>query len=75
MLTVASSHAGIRSANVISGAAHDAMSSARIVPSALAFIPFRDGISHRPVDHASPVLVGTRCDAVLHAVRERAQAR
>jgi len=63
---------GLRSAPVISGAAHDAMSIARIAPSALVFIPCRDGISHHPAEYASPDQVGAGCDAVLHAALERA---
>jgi N-carbamoyl-L-amino-acid hydrolase len=63
---------GLTSANVISGAAHDAMSIARIAPSQLVFIPCRDGVSHHPAEYASPDQVGAGCDAVLHAVLERA---
>src|SRR5262245_43104440 len=63
---------GLRSATVVSGAAHDAMSIARIAPSQLVFIPCRDGISHHPAEYASPDQVGAGCDAVLHAVLERA---
>ena len=63
---------GLRSATVVSGAAHDAMSIARIGPSQLVFIPCRDGVSHHPAEYASPDQVGAGCDAVLHAVLERA---
>ena len=63
---------GLRSATVVSGAAHDAMSIARIAPSQLVFIPCRDGVSHHPAEYASPDQVGAGCDAVLHAVLERA---
>jgi N-carbamoyl-L-amino-acid hydrolase len=63
---------GLRSATVVSGAAHDAMSIARIAPSQLVFIPCRDGVSHNPAEYASPDQVGAGCDAVLHAVLERA---
>ena len=48
------------------------MSIARIAPSQLVFIPCRDGISHHPAEYASPDQVGAGCDAVLHAVLERA---
>jgi len=61
-----------RWATVVSGAAHDAMSIARIAPSQLVFIPCRDGVSHHPAEYASADQVGAGCDAVLHAVLERA---
>jgi N-carbamoyl-L-amino-acid hydrolase len=63
---------GLGSTGVISGAAHDAMSIARIAPSGLVFIPCRDGISHHPAEYASPDQVGAGCDTVLHTVLERA---
>ena len=70
----ACSSLGLGSTSVISGAAHDAMSIARIAPSQLVFIPCRDGVSHHPSEYASPDQVGAGCDAVLHAVLERAEA-
>jgi N-carbamoyl-L-amino-acid hydrolase len=59
---------------VISGAGHDAMSIARIAPASLVFIPCRGGVSHHPDEYASPDQVGAGCDAILHAVLERAVA-
>jgi N-carbamoyl-L-amino-acid hydrolase len=63
---------GLSSMPVISGAGHDAMSIARIAPSSLVFIPCRNGVSHHPDEYASPDQVGAGCDAILHAVLERA---
>jgi allantoate deiminase len=37
-----------------SGAGHDTMLVARRVPSAMVFVPCRDGISHAPDEHADP---------------------
>jgi N-carbamoyl-L-amino-acid hydrolase len=59
----------------VSGAGHDAMSLARVAPSALVFIPCRDGVSHHPDEYASPEHVVNGCDALLHAVLERAGER
>ena len=55
-----------------SGAGHDAMSLARVVPTALVFIPCRDGVSHTPDEYSSPDQVVRGCDALLGAVLERA---
>ena len=37
-----------------SGAGHDAMVMARYVPTAMIFVPSRNGISHSPAEHTSP---------------------
>jgi N-carbamoyl-L-amino-acid hydrolase len=58
---------GLSSMPVVSGAAHDAMSMAAIVPTALVFIPCRDGVSHRPDEYADADQVGAGCDAILNA--------
>lgn len=63
---------GLSSAPVVSGAGHDAMSIARVAPAQLVFIPCRNGVSHHPAEYASPDQVGNGCDALLHAVLERA---
>ena len=65
---------GLSSMPLVSGAGHDAMSLARVAPTALVFIPCRDGISHHPDEYSSPDQVAKGCDALLHAVLERALA-
>lgn len=57
---------------LISGAGHDAMSIARVAPASLVFIPCRGGVSHHPDEYTSPDQVGAGCDALLHAVLDRA---
>src|SRR5262249_32905144 len=63
---------GLSSTPLVSGAGHDAMSVARVAPTALVFIPCRDGISHHPAEFSSPDQVVKGCDAILHGVLERA---
>lgn len=53
--------------HLISGAGHDAMNIARVAPSALVFIPCRDGISHNPAEYASPEHTAAGCDVLLRA--------
>lgn len=66
---------GLSSMPLISGAGHDAMSIARIAPAALVFIPCRAGISHHPNEYSSPEQVAAGCNAILHAVLDRARPR
>ncbi len=63
---------GLSSMPLVSGAGHDAMSLARVVPTALVFIPCRGGVSHHPDEYSSPEQVVRGCDALLGAVLERA---
>jgi N-carbamoyl-L-amino-acid hydrolase len=57
---------------LVSGAVHDAMYLARVCPTALMFVPCRDGISHHPAEYASPGDVAAGCDVLLQAVLGRA---
>jgi N-carbamoyl-L-amino-acid hydrolase len=50
---VARSH-GISCMPIVSGAGHDAQMIARIAPSAMIFVPSRDGISHNPAEYTTP---------------------
>ncbi|MFP3560708.1 M20/M25/M40 family metallo-hydrolase, partial [Paraburkholderia sp. SIMBA_049] len=46
---------GLSSMNVISGAGHDAVYLARVAPTAMIFVPCKDGISHNEIEEADPV--------------------
>jgi N-carbamoyl-L-amino-acid hydrolase len=63
---------GHASLPLVSGAVHDAMCLARIAPTALMFIPCRDGISHNPAEYASPGDCAAGCDVLCQAVVGRA---
>jgi hydantoinase/carbamoylase family amidase len=52
-----------------SGAAHDTMCVAERVPSAMAFVPCRDGISHSPLESASPADAALAAEIILNAIR------
>jgi len=49
----ASTH-GLAFQKMVSRAYHDSLFMARIAPTAMLFIPCRDGVSHRPDEYASP---------------------
>ena len=53
-----------------SGAAHDTMNVARAVPSAMLFVPCREGISHAPEEHAEPADAALAAEVVLAASRD-----
>jgi hydantoinase/carbamoylase family amidase len=52
-----------------SGAAHDTMSVAAHVPTAMVFVPCVDGISHSPVEDASPADAALGAEIILNAIR------
>jgi allantoate deiminase len=51
-----------------SGAAHDTMCVAERVPSAMVFVPCRDGISHSPLEDASPADAALAAEIMLDAI-------
>ncbi len=52
-----------------SGAAHDTMCVAERVPSAMVFVPCKDGISHSPLEAASPADAALAAEIILNAIR------
>jgi hydantoinase/carbamoylase family amidase len=51
-----------------SGAAHDTMCVADRVPSAMVFVPCRDGISHHPAEDADPADAALAAEIILGAI-------
>jgi hydantoinase/carbamoylase family amidase len=51
-----------------SGAAHDTMSVAQHVPTAMVFVPCRDGISHAPEEEADPADAALGAEVILTAI-------
>jgi N-carbamoyl-L-amino-acid hydrolase len=65
---------GFSAREIVSGAGHDAVYMARAVPTAMIFVPCRDGISHAEVEYASPEACADGANVLLHAVLARAGA-
>ena len=63
---------GYSAREIVSGAAHDAVYMARVVPAAMVFIPCEGGISHNEIESARPEDVEAGCNVLLHAVLQRA---
>ena len=55
-----------------SGALHDASNIAALAPTAMIFVPCKNGISHNVAEYASPEDLATGCDVLLHAMLARA---
>ena len=51
-----------------SGAAHDTMCVAEKVPSAMVFVPCKDGISHHPTEDADPADAALAAEIILEAI-------
>lgn len=52
-----------------SGAAHDTMCVADHVPTAMVFVPCKDGISHSPLEDADPADAALAAEIILNAIR------
>ncbi|SPA51455.1 Zn-dependent hydrolase [Cupriavidus taiwanensis] len=57
---------------VISGAGHDAVYLARVAPTAMIFVPCKDGISHNEIEEARPEHLEAGCNVLLHAMLDAA---
>jgi len=55
-----------------SGAAHDTMCVADRVPTAMVFVPCKDGISHHPAEDAEPADAALAAEIILNAIRSLA---
>jgi hydantoinase/carbamoylase family amidase len=68
-LSAAAEATGERYMTMHSGAAHDTMCVAERVPSAMVFVPCRDGISHHPDEEADPADGALAAEIILNAIR------
>jgi N-carbamoyl-L-amino-acid hydrolase len=66
--------AGHSSLEIVSGAGHDAVYVARVAPTAMIFVPCKDGISHNEIEDAKPADLAAGCNVLLHAMLSRAGA-
>ena len=63
---------GLSQMNVVCGAGHDAVYLARVAPTAMIFVPCKDGISHNEIEDAKPEHLEAGCNVLLHAMLKRA---
>ena len=58
--------------DIVSGAGHDAVYVAGVAPTAMIFIPCKDGLSHNEIEDARPDHVEAGCNVLLLAMLEQA---
>ena len=59
---------GMSAMPVVSGAGHDAVYLARVAPTAMIFVPCKDGISHNEIEDAQADHLEAGCNVLLHAM-------
>lgn len=64
---------GYSSMDMLSGAGHDAMNVARVAPTAMIFVPCKDGLSHNEAESATPGQLAAGANTLLHTMLARAQ--
>ena len=68
----AAARLGLRAREIVSGAGHDAVYVARHVPTAMIFVPCRDGLSHNEAEWIEPEQAAAGCQVLFEAVVARA---
>ncbi len=63
---------GYSNRRITSGAGHDAVNISKVAPTAMIFVPCKDGISHNEIEDAKKEDIAAGCDVLLHAVLEHA---
>jgi len=63
---------GLAHMEVVSGAGHDAVYVANKAPTAMIFVPCKDGISHNEIESAEPAHLKAGADVLLHAMLTQA---
>ena len=66
------SQLGYTNIDMLSGAGHDAMNVARVVPTAMLFVPCKDGLSHNEAESATPEDLAAGAHTLLHVLLARA---
>ena len=63
---------GYRWQDMLSGAGHDAMNIAKVAPTAMIFVPCKDGLSHNEAESATPADLAAGTNTLLHTLLARA---
>jgi N-carbamoyl-L-amino-acid hydrolase len=65
---------GYPSMEIVSGAGHDAVHVASVAPTAMIFVPCKDGLSHNELEDAKAEHLAAGCNVLLHAMTSRASS-
>jgi N-carbamoyl-L-amino-acid hydrolase len=63
---------GLPYMDIVSGAGHDAVHVATVAPTAMIFVPCKDGVSHNEIEDALPEHITAGGNVLLHAMLARA---
>ncbi len=63
---------GLSAQDIVSGAGHDAVYVARTAPTAMVFVPCKDGISHNEVEDAEPAHLEAGANVLLQVMLQQA---
>jgi len=69
----AAEQAGYAHRDIVSGAGHDACFISRVAPTAMIFVPCKDGISHNETESATPEDLTAGCNVLLRVVMDAAE--
>lgn len=64
---------GYPSMDMLSGAGHDAMNVAKVAPTAMIFVPCKDGLSHNEAESATAADLAAGANTLLHTLLQRAR--
>lgn len=65
-------HRKLSCMDIVSGAGHDAVYMASVTPTAMIFVPCKDGVSHNEIESAKPEHLEAGCNVLLDAMLARA---
>ncbi|MBR8655368.1 Zn-dependent hydrolase [Achromobacter sp. Marseille-Q0513] len=63
---------GLPAMDIVTGAGHDAVYMASVTPTAMIFVPCKDGVSHNEIEDAQPQHLEAGCNVLLDAMVARA---
>lgn len=72
MIRDSAEKAGMSHMDIVTGAGHDAVYIASVAPTAMIFVPCKDGISHNEIEDAKPEHLAAGCNVLLAAMLLRA---
>ncbi|UCE30752.1 MAG: hydantoinase/carbamoylase family amidase, partial [Burkholderiales bacterium] len=72
LVRAAAQSLGLGHRDIVSGAGHDAVYLARVAPTAMIFVPCKDGISHNEIEDAEPQHIEAGGNVLLAAMLARA---
>ena len=75
LVEAAAAKSGYPARRIVSGAGHDAVYVARQVPTAMIFVPCKDGLSHNEAERIEPEEAEAGCQVLFEAVLARANRR